>query len=229
MSGARSMSAKVGGYTSEQVAHCTNAKAVDCKSEPGTDCMSAQAADCRSEPGADCKSATPRNRDCPGSTAYCGSSAMEARRNVRHSSSSNDCHSYSARSCAGQSCSDLSRNAQPIGDDHYREACDRVAEAGSRDDLTRRILPARGHDLWHCLALPTCASCSRASVAEYHPSSNQACAASFQSRKAAGSARDHAAAESFRLHRETSPGVRYSQSRCGSVNQGRHGDRSSLR
>jgi hypothetical protein len=95
--------------------------------------------------------------------------------------------------------------------------------------LTRRILPARGHDPLHCPALPMSVNCSRIPAAERCPSSNQACAASFPSRRAAGFARDHAAAESFRLHRETSPGVRYSQSRCVPENQGQHGDRPSRR
>jgi hypothetical protein len=227
MSGAQST--KATNYTSEPAAHCTNAKAVDCKSEPGTDCMSAQAADCRSESAADCKSVAARNRDCPGTTAYCDSSATEARRNGRHSSSSDDYHCYSARSYAGWSCSDLNRDDQPIGDDHYPEACDRVAEADSRDDSIPRIQPARGHDRLHCPGPPMSASCSQVPAAEYYPSSNQACAASFPSRKAAGFARDHAAAESFRLHREKSPGARYFQIRCGPENQGRHGDRPSRR
>ena len=243
MSGAQST--KATDYTSEPAAHCKNAKAVDYRSEPGTDCMSAQAADCRSEPGthytsakavdyrsepgADCKSLAAKNRGCPGSTACCGSSATEARRNGRHSSSSGDYHCYSARSCAGRSCSHRNRDDQPIGDDHCREACDRVAGAGSRDDSILRILPARGHDPLHCPALPKCASCSRVPVAEYYPSSNQACAASFPSLKAAGFARDHAVAESFQLHRETSPGVRYLQSRCVPEHQGQHGDHPSHR
>ena len=213
MSGALSMSAKVVGYTSEQVAHCTTAKTEDYMS--GT--------------GARCRSATARNRDCPGTTAYCGSSATEARRNGRHWGSSDDYHCYSAWSYAGRSCSHRRWDDQPIGDGHCHEACDRVAEADSWDDLTRRILPGRVHDRLHCPALPTCASCSRAPVAKCCPSSNQACAASFLSRKAAGFARNRAAAESFRLRRETSPGVRYSQSRCVPENQGRHGDRPSRR
>jgi hypothetical protein len=218
MSGARST--KATDYTTEPGAHCTTAKAVDCRSEPGTDCMSAQAADC--------KSATARNRDCPGTTAYCGSSATEARRNGRHSSSSDDYHCYSAPNYAGRSCSHRN-HGQPIGDGRYHEACDRAAGAGSRDDLIPRNLPARGHDPLHCPALPTCASCSRAPVAEYCPSLNQACVASSPLRRAGGFARDPAAAESFHLHRETSPGVRYSQSRCVPENQGQQGDRPSRR
>jgi hypothetical protein len=201
------------GYTSEPAAHCTNAKAVDC----------------RSESAADCKSATARNRDCPGTTAYCGSSATEARRNGRHSSSSDDYRCYSARSCAGRCCSDLSRNAQPIGDDHYHEAYDRVAEAGSRDDSPRQIRPARGHGPLHCPALPKSANCSLAPAAKCCPSSNQACAANFLARKAGGFARDRAVAEKFRLHREKSPGVRYLQIRCVPENQDRNGDRPSRR
>ena len=217
MSGARST--KATDYTSEPAAHCTNAKAVNCRSEPGTDCMSAQAADC--------KSATAKNRDCPGTTACCGSSATGVRRNGRHSSSSDGYHCYSARSYGGRSCSHRNRGDQPIGDGRYHEACDRVAGADSRDDSIRRILPARGHDPLYRPALPTCARCSRAPVAVYCPSSNPACAASFPSRKAAGFARDRVAAESFQLHRETSPGVHYSQSRCVPENQGRRGDRPS--
>ena len=218
MSGARST--KATDYTSEPAAHCTSAKAVDCRSEPGTHYTSASASDY--------KSVAAKNRGCPGSTAYCGSPATEARRNVRHSSSSDGCHSYSAPSCAARNCSHQNRDDQSIGDGRHREACDRVAEADSRDDLTRRILPARGHGRLNCPGLPKSASCPLGPAA-CCPSSNQACAASFPLRKAAGFARDHAAAESFRLHRETSPGVRYSQSRCVPENQGQHGDRSSLR
>ena len=219
MSGAQST--KATDYTSEPAAHCTNAKAVDCKSEPGTDCMSAQAADY--------KSVVARNRGCPGTSAYCGSSATEAHRNGRHSSSSDDYHCYSARSYAGPSCSHRNRDDQSIGDGRYREACDRVAEPDSRDDSIRQIPTARGHDRLYCPALPMSANCCRILAAERCPSSNQACAVSSLSLKAAGFARDRAAAESFRLHQETSPGVRYSQSRCVPENQGQHGDRPSRR
>jgi hypothetical protein len=177
---------------------------------------SARAAECRSEPGVDYKSATAKRRDYRhGTPAYRDSRVAEADKNGHRLS---DCHcSSEAVRCAGRRHSRRNRNGQPRRAGPGG-ACVRIRGAGSRDDSTRRIPSARGLDPLHCPALPRFASSFRDAGTRCCPS-----------KKAAGFATNRAAAESFRLPRERSPGGHGFEKNRVPRHPHPHGDRPSRR